>query len=459
MEYSDNINEHIVIIKQNGTVINGMVNHPEFININDINGKKIIDGKKTNIIKLFEYDGYLYIMFSYNPYGNAKGFKNKYKFTKTLKPTNWNGNGDVYIAKYIYRTDGTIEICPLKDWTNFIKTIDTSYINNIFYTFDEKGNLSYDTTALDNMDAIDDDSDVNIGYDDDDNSEEENDDDEYDDDEILKNDEDEDEDNDDYGDEDEDDDYELTESATESNSKSEFKSKINIDNTIDNIENKILKKDEKLLPVAKLYIKRQKVVEKFTELFKKNKLDKNINSSKTDKLSKVNKVSKDNKTTTKITKLDLNKLSREIERGIYNYSIQYCNNRHIYALWMNDYFNKIYVAKARHLYGNIDDKSYIKNNELVNIIVNETVKPEDIAFMDRTQVYPSLWKPILDERKIKNEIIKDSASGCVTNSYRCPNKACGAMNANYTEVQTRSADEPMTVFLSCIECGKQWKRN
>uniref|UniRef100_A0A0M3HEZ2 Transcription elongation factor S-II n=1 Tax=Ascaris lumbricoides TaxID=6252 RepID=A0A0M3HEZ2_ASCLU len=34
---------------------------------------------------------------------------------------------------------------------------------------------------------------------------------------------------------------------------------------------------------------------------------------------------------------------------------------------------------------------------------------------------------------------------------------CGKRNCTYTQMQTRSADEPMTTFAYCRECGKRWK--
>ncbi|MES1913335.1 MAG: hypothetical protein MHM6MM_005526 [Cercozoa sp. M6MM] len=37
----------------------------------------------------------------------------------------------------------------------------------------------------------------------------------------------------------------------------------------------------------------------------------------------------------------------------------------------------------------------------------------------------------------------------------CPK--CGHGKAYFYEMQTRSADEPMTQFFRCIECAHQWK--
>jgi transcription elongation factor S-II len=34
---------------------------------------------------------------------------------------------------------------------------------------------------------------------------------------------------------------------------------------------------------------------------------------------------------------------------------------------------------------------------------------------------------------------------------------CKSIKTTYFQMQTRSADEPMTVFVSCLNCGKNWK--
>ena len=43
----------------------------------------------------------------------------------------------------------------------------------------------------------------------------------------------------------------------------------------------------------------------------------------------------------------------------------------------------------------------------------------------------------------------------VTTDVVCPN--CGAREAYYWSVQTRSADEPMTQFFKCKKCGHTWR--
>lgn len=37
--------------------------------------------------------------------------------------------------------------------------------------------------------------------------------------------------------------------------------------------------------------------------------------------------------------------------------------------------------------------------------------------------------------------------------YVCPNPLCGSSDVTWNESQTRSADEPATIFISCLACG------
>ncbi|XP_069935213.1 transcription elongation factor A protein 3 isoform X4 [Oryctolagus cuniculus] len=45
--------------------------------------------------------------------------------------------------------------------------------------------------------------------------------------------------------------------------------------------------------------------------------------------------------------------------------------------------------------------------------------------------------------------------GTTTDLFQC--SKCKKKNCTYNQVQTRSADEPMTTFVLCNECGNRWK--
>uniref|UniRef100_A0A1B6CUU0 Transcription elongation factor n=1 Tax=Clastoptera arizonana TaxID=38151 RepID=A0A1B6CUU0_9HEMI len=69
-----------------------------------------------------------------------------------------------------------------------------------------------------------------------------------------------------------------------------------------------------------------------------------------------------------------------------------------------------------------------------------------------------------DEMKqLRNKFIKESiddaqlatVQGTKTDLLKCGK--CKKRNCTYNQIQTRSADEPMTTFVMCNECGNRWK--
>ena len=44
----------------------------------------------------------------------------------------------------------------------------------------------------------------------------------------------------------------------------------------------------------------------------------------------------------------------------------------------------------------------------------------------------------------------------MTDQFKCGR--CKSRKCTYYELQTRSADEGMTTFITCINCGNRWKQ-
>ncbi|KAI8910724.1 transcription factor S-II, central domain-containing protein [Powellomyces hirtus] len=69
-----------------------------------------------------------------------------------------------------------------------------------------------------------------------------------------------------------------------------------------------------------------------------------------------------------------------------------------------------------------------------------------------------------DERKLEvekakkfalEEAISKNDTQAETDMFQCGK--CKARRTKYYQLQTRSADEPMTTFVTCVNCGKKWK--
>lgn len=153
-------------------------------------------------------------------------------------------------------------------------------------------------------------------------------------------------------------------------------------------------------------------------------------------------------------KLD-NKISdpifvRNLEKGIFNYSIKEANSKKTIKKWENQYFVQIYVDRLRSIYMNL------KNPCLMAQIESGDITPQALAFATHQEMCVDRWRDLID-RKIKRDASKYVNNiKASTDMFTC--KKCKSKKCSYYELQTRSADEPMTVFITCIDCGKHWKQ-
>ena len=138
-----------------------------------------------------------------------------------------------------------------------------------------------------------------------------------------------------------------------------------------------------------------------------------------------------------------------LEKGVYNYSIKEANNRKIIKKWENPHFSQIYSDRLRSIYINL------KNTDLLQQIKSGEITSQSLAFMTHQEMNPEAWRKLIDE-KIKRDANKYSnTTQASTDMFTC--KKCRGKRCTYSELQTRSADEPATIFVTCLDCGKNWK--
>lgn len=150
------------------------------------------------------------------------------------------------------------------------------------------------------------------------------------------------------------------------------------------------------------------------------------------------------------------KVSRRIEKGIYNYCIDYANERNIKKSWKNQLFYRIYIAKVISVYSNLDVKCYVKNISLLERVKKNDIDPNEIANMTSYDTYPEIWANLLDKKTKRDKLKYEMKQVAMTELFKCGR--CSSRKCSYYELQTRSADEPMTQFISCLDCGNRWKQ-
>ena len=79
--------------------------------------------------------------------------------------------------------------------------------------------------------------------------------------------------------------------------------------------------------------------------------------------------------------------------------------------------------------------------------------------MGQLSVYdinPDNWKDLFDAKEKRDKIKYELKPEAMTNLFKC--RKCQSRETSYYEVQTRSADEPMTHFITCLKCSNRWRQ-
>lgn len=148
---------------------------------------------------------------------------------------------------------------------------------------------------------------------------------------------------------------------------------------------------------------------------------------------------------------------KKLEECILCYTKDQAIKEGIDVQWTNRVFWNMYRSKAISIYENLlGENSYVKNQEnWLSKIKSGEVSPKELIEFSAVEICPTIWKESIEkiinaEKKLYSK--KGSASIFMYCSS-CKKKT----NCDYYQMQTRSADEPMTTFVTCLECDRRWK--
>jgi DNA-directed RNA polymerase subunit M/transcription elongation factor TFIIS len=142
-------------------------------------------------------------------------------------------------------------------------------------------------------------------------------------------------------------------------------------------------------------------------------------------------------------------IGNNIELSVYNYSIQDATFRQIIKKWTNPKFCDIYSARLKTLLYNF------KNSELKHFIKTNQVTPKILSVMTHQEMCPDKWKTLIEQKIKRDKSRLHTNIEASTDLFTC--KKCRSKKCTYYELQTRSADEPATIFITCLDCGTNCK--
>ena len=133
-------------------------------------------------------------------------------------------------------------------------------------------------------------------------------------------------------------------------------------------------------------------------------------------------------------------ISENIEKGIYDK--------------FSDNTNK-YKKQLRIILSNIDitPNSVHVRKKLFDGVWN----PYEVGKMNENELNPEIFEELRLEQEREDQIIQNMRNKklAVDSIYTCGK--CKNNKVEYYQKQTRSADEPMSVFVSCLICNNRWR--
>lgn len=144
-----------------------------------------------------------------------------------------------------------------------------------------------------------------------------------------------------------------------------------------------------------------------------------------------------------------------IEKSLFNYALKNCMGSHN---WKNKSLRECYKLRWLSLWYNLNHPD---NKNLIERIREGKLKTSTIAHAIPSDLWvDGRWHKAdaaSKERSAQRYLRTKQAE--LPEDYEGLNKCgkCKSMRTTYYQLQTRSADEPMTTFCRCHNCNHNWK--
>jgi transcription elongation factor S-II len=143
-----------------------------------------------------------------------------------------------------------------------------------------------------------------------------------------------------------------------------------------------------------------------------------------------------------------------IEKTIFKKAIETAKGEEIRKTWSSQAFRDVYSAVSRRMIGNLNPDSYIQNKNLWIRFTTNELTLDEIAKQNYYELCPENWQQMVDRQAKRETIQLEGDFSRATDKWMC--HGCKKRKCTYYELQTRSSDEPMTIFIHCLNCGKRW---
>jgi transcription elongation factor S-II len=145
-----------------------------------------------------------------------------------------------------------------------------------------------------------------------------------------------------------------------------------------------------------------------------------------------------------------------LEKSIFECTFEYAQKNYTPLNWRAPLFCEAYRQALRSVLSNIHPKSPVNNPRLLRRVKDGEFPLSVLPTLTPYDMYPENWFMLKDKLLQREQKILEGNKSRATDQFKC--RRCKKSECTYYELQTRSADEPMTIFITCLNCGKEWRQ-
>ena len=143
------------------------------------------------------------------------------------------------------------------------------------------------------------------------------------------------------------------------------------------------------------------------------------------------------------------KIAKNLEISIYNYAIREAKNKNVIRKWSNNFFIMIYIGRMYTIFSNLKNKKFLEK------IKNKEIQGKQLSFITHQDIEPEKWRKLIMAKQKREQNLCKINMEAATDEFKC--YKCKQRQCTYYQLQTRSADEAITTFVTCLLCGANWK--
>lgn len=137
-----------------------------------------------------------------------------------------------------------------------------------------------------------------------------------------------------------------------------------------------------------------------------------------------------------------------LEKGIFNFTLKEAEQRKVIKKWNDEKFVLIYTSHLRSILKNL-------TSHWISEINSGSLQPHKIAFMTHQELDHDRWSQLIEAKTKRDKNKFEVNIAAATDTFTC--RKCKGKNCTYYLMQTRAADEPMTCYVTCLDCSNRFK--